>query len=198
MGDRTASSSMSYYQQIDGIKCDKALIETCREAVAGKGDGRVSKDDAAKVFAKIMDGGKITQTEHWTLCYCLTAFKWTEKAQDWILENLKDEDGEPKAKKAKTGDSYYETISGMKCDRGIIDACRDAVNGKGDGRVSKEDVESVWSKAIDGGKVTDCERWTLRYCVTCFNFTEKALDYLNECLKDAKIESLEDVAKEGA
>eukprot|EP00401_Gymnodinium_catenatum_P055779 CAMPEP_0117557172 /NCGR_PEP_ID=MMETSP0784-20121206/52189_1 /TAXON_ID=39447 /ORGANISM="" /LENGTH=189 /DNA_ID=CAMNT_0005354473 /DNA_START=96 /DNA_END=665 /DNA_ORIENTATION=+ len=183
---------MSYYETIDGVKCDKALIEVCREAVAGKGDGRVSKEDAEKVFAKVMDGGKITQAELWTLCYCLTAFKWTEAAHDWILESLKDEDGEPKAKKAKTGGSYYETIEGLKCDRGIIDACREAVEGPGDGRVSVKDVETVWKKMEDGGKVTNAERWTLRYCLTVFKFTEKALDSLSLKLEASGEEGLKD------
>merc|ERR1712113_1251693 len=136
--------------------------------------------------------GKITKTEHWTLCYCLTAFNWTEAAHDWILESLKDEDGEPKAKKAKTGKSYYETIESLKCDRGIIDACRDAVDGKGDERVSALDAEQVWKKVSDGGKVTAVERWTLRYCLTVFNFTEKALDFIKAKLEEDEKKALED------
>ena len=35
------------------------------------------------------------------------------------------------------GDSYYVTIDGVKCDRGIIEAGETAVKAKGDGRVSK-------------------------------------------------------------
>mmetsp|Transcript_18120 Transcript_18120/g.49721 ORF Transcript_18120/g.49721 Transcript_18120/m.49721 type:complete len:190 (+) Transcript_18120:98-667(+) len=185
---------MSYYETVDGVKCDKALIDACREAMAGRGDGRVSREDAKKVFEKAIDGGKITKAEHWSLIHCLTAFHWTEAAHDWILESLKDEDGEPKAKKAKTGGSYYETIEGLKCDRAIIDACREAVDGRGDGRVSAEDAEKVWKKMEDGGKITSAERWTLRYCLTVFNFTEKALDCLKLKLGAAGEKGLEDGA----
>ena len=46
------------------------------------------------------------------------------------------------------GDSYYVTIDGVKCDRGIIEACETAVKAKGDGRVSKEDAEKVFAKGL--------------------------------------------------
>ena len=73
------------------------------------------------------------------------------------------------------GDSYYVTIDGVKCDRGIIDACETAVKAKGDGRVSKEDAEKVFAKAAEGFKVTRCARWTLRYCLAHFKWTEAAV-----------------------
>ena len=40
------------------------------------------------------------------------------------------------------------TIDGVKCDRGIIDACETAVKAKGDGRVSKEDAEKVFVEGL--------------------------------------------------
>ena len=165
----------SYYETIDGARCDRAVIDSCREGVAGKGDGRISVEDAKKVYETLADGGKLTRTERWTFYYCLMHFKWTAAAHDWIIDALKevveeDQDAEPAAKKAKTeGASYYETIDGMKCDRAIVDACRDAIAGRGDGRVSLEDAKMVWEKALDGGKVTRRERWTLRYCLKEFN-----------------------------
>ena len=77
------------------------------------------------------------------------------------------------------------TIDGVKCDRGIIDACETAVKAKGDGRVSKEDAEKVFAKAADGFKVTRCARWTLRYCLAHFKWTEAAVTYLAEQMKAA-------------
>jgi len=175
----------SYYEMIDGKKCDRAIIDACREAVVGQGDGRVSLEDAYKVFEKIADGNKETVVERWTMRYCLTHFKWTEAAHDWIIEQCKTitqgghfEDSP--AKRAKMGSSYYETIDGLKCDRGIVDACRQAVEGQGDGRVSQEDAEKVWAEAADGNKVTDAEKWTLRYCLTSFRFTRAGHDYIME------------------
>merc|ERR1712113_552269 len=119
MGRQKRSESESYYAVIEGMKCDRAIIDACREAVAGQGDGRVSIEDAKKVFEKVADGSKETAVERWTMRYCLTHFKWTEAAHDWIIEECKkltqegQADGSP-AKRAKTGSSYYETIDGMK------------------------------------------------------------------------------------
>merc|ERR1712113_1162668 len=138
MGRQKRSESESYYAVIEGMKCDRAIIDACREAVAGQGDGRVSIEDAKKVFEKVADGGKETAVERWTMRYCLTQFKWTEAAHDWIIKKVtqKGQAEESPSKEAKTGSSYYETIDGMINARGIVDACRLAVEGQGDGRVS--------------------------------------------------------------
>jgi hypothetical protein len=175
----------SYYETIEGKKCDRAIIDACREAVAGQGDGRVSVEDAQKIFEKVADGGKETAVERWTLRYCMTHFKWTEAAHDWIItecEKITQGGGfeNSPTKRAKTGSGYYETIDGMKCDRGIVDACREAVAGQGDGRVSAEDAEKVWAAAADANTVTDTEKWTLRYCLTSFRFTRAGHDYIME------------------
>jgi hypothetical protein len=175
----------SYYETIDGKQCDRAIIDACKVAIEGQGDGRVSVEDAHKIFEKIADGGKETAVERWTMRYCLTHFKWTEAAHDWVIEECKkvtQEGGveDSPAKRAKTGSGYYETIDGMKCDRAIVDACRTAVEGQGDGRVSKEDAEKVWAMAADGNKITNAEKWTLRYCLTSFKFTRAAHDYIDE------------------
>ena len=37
---------------IDGVKCDRGIIDASETAVKAKNDGRVSKEDAEKVFAK--------------------------------------------------------------------------------------------------------------------------------------------------
>ena len=41
--------AMTFYETVDHVKLDKGVLEACREAVAGVGDGRVSVDDAKKV-----------------------------------------------------------------------------------------------------------------------------------------------------
>jgi len=179
------TTGASFYETIDGMDCDRAVIDACRTAVAGQGDGRVSIEDAKQVFEKIADGGRETQKERWTLRYCMQKFKWTDAAHDWIVEELKkvvqeDIHGSP-SKKAKTeGGAYYEAVDGFNCDRGIVDACRDAVAGQGDGRISRDDAEKVWAKAKDGNKVTDAEKWTLRYCFSSFNWTRAGHDWLLE------------------
>jgi len=174
-----------YYETIDGLKCDREVVDACRAGVAGAGDARVSVADAKKVFEAIADGGSETRCERWTLRYCFDEFKWTEAAHDWIVEALKSvPQEEAPAKKARTsGASYYETIDGYKCDRGIVDACREAVAGAGDGRVSVEDAQKIWAKVADGNKVTKAEKWTVRYCLSAFNWSRGAHDFVHDSLK---------------
>lgn len=181
---------LPYYETVDGMKCDRGVIAACRAAVEGGATpGRVSEDDAKSVFAKIADGGKETRTERWTLRHCLQEFKWTDGAHDWIVEALKNvhQEAARPAKKARTeGKSYYEQIDGFKCDRGIIDACKEAVAVEGgDGRVSLEDAGKVWAKAAEGSAVTMAEKWTLRYCMSAFNWSRPAHDFMVEKLQAA-------------
>merc|ERR1711920_9848 len=143
------------------------------------------------VFAKIADGNEVTQTERWTLRHCLLAFKWTEPAHDWIIEEckkLKDAgkytDGGPKQKKLKTDpNDPKETVDGVECDGGIMEECRKAVAGQGDGRVSIEDAKKIFKQAQDDNELTQMERWTLRYCMTEFNWTRPAHDFFVDELK---------------
>jgi hypothetical protein len=173
----------AYYEMVEGMKCDRAVIDACRDATVGQGDGRVSVEDAHKVFAAVADGNKVTKVEMWTLRYCMTEFKWTEAAHDWIVEALNKVQNKPKAKKRTSGKSYYEVIDGCKCDRSIIDTCRECVEGQGDGRVSADDAQKVWEKAKDGKGVTSIEKWTLRYTLCAFNWTRAGHDFMLEQLK---------------
>merc|ERR1739848_342598 len=99
------------------------MIDACRVAVEGKGDVRVSVDDAKKVFEKMADGNKITRNERWTARYCMTEFHWTEAALKWIHEEAKkvkqeDEDKREAGDDHPTaGKSYYVMIDGMRLDR---------------------------------------------------------------------------------
>jgi len=180
----------SYYQQIDGLRCDRAIIDACREAVAPEGQtpGRVSLDDAKRVFVTIADGNKETRAERWTLRHCLQEFKWSEAAHDWIVEELKKVPQEDApAKKARTsGKGYYQTIDGYKCDRAIVDICQAASIVEGEvptvRRLSLEDAQKVWAKAADGKKVTHAEKWTVKYCLSSFTWSRDGHDYVLEQL----------------
>jgi len=175
----------SYYQTIEGVSCDRAIIEACSKAVAGMGDGRVSLDDAKVVFEKVKDAGKVTKAEVWTLRYCLTEYNFTEAANDWITEAVSamTEWGSKEFAQETSNVSHYEQVDGVKCDHGIIEACRKAL--KTGGRISKEEAKAVLAEMLDGGKVTDKEKWTLRLCLSEFNWTEAAHDWIIDELKAA-------------
>merc|ERR1711974_488123 len=98
MGSHGVSPSLGsgYYEKVDGVDCDKDILEQCRESAKGEGDGRVSKKDAEAIFEKVKDGGKVTGAERWSLTYCLTAVKWTDAGQNWIvkaMEEFEEKDG---------------------------------------------------------------------------------------------------------
>lgn len=168
----------SYYEKIDGMKLDRAIIDACRTAVQ---DGQISVDDAKRVYDTVADGNKETRCERWTVLYCLQEFKWAQAAHDLLIEELKKVpqegiSGSP-AKKARTSSTgYYETIDGFKCDRAIIDICREAaaLNETGDAPINDEYAQKVWAKASDANKVTDAEKWTVRYCLSNFKWEPSA------------------------
>jgi len=91
---RCGFARASYYEVIDGLKYDGGCIEAAKEAVAGKGDGRVSKSDAEKILATLLDGpvGKagnsITEIEYRTAFRVLHDYKWTAEAQAMFIERL--------------------------------------------------------------------------------------------------------------
>lgn len=169
------------------MKLARSVIDACRTTVQ---DGQISVDDAKRVWQEVADANKETRCERWTVRYCLLEFKWQEGAREWFIEELKKVpqegiSGSP-AKKARTSTStYYETIDGFKCDRAILDTCREAVAGEGSGPISEDDAKKVWAKAEDGRKVTNCERWTLRYCLTEFQWAPSAQEYILEQLRQA-------------
>ncbi len=82
---------MSYYKIIDGQKYDRQLLEAAEEFVTGKGDGRISYDDALTLFKMAQDRGVITRIEKNTLAYIRDHFAWTSKAQDWFQEQVEKE-----------------------------------------------------------------------------------------------------------
>ena len=80
---------MSYYKTIDGKKYDGELLELAEKLTSGAGDGRLSKDDAAKLLAEVKDGGSYTDVEKDTMAYIRDNYKWTEAADDWFRTEIR-------------------------------------------------------------------------------------------------------------
>ncbi len=80
----------SYYRTIDGKKYDREMIRIAEESVAGRGDGRISIDDAKKLYKAIIDGNTITKTEQQTLDYIKDNFNFTTPASKWLTGELDD------------------------------------------------------------------------------------------------------------
>ncbi|MFY0688293.1 MAG: hypothetical protein JXQ90_14060 [Cyclobacteriaceae bacterium] len=80
LSQELANQKISYYKQIDGKRYKAVTLKMADEAVAGKGDGRISKEDAEKIFATISDGKSYTQVEKDTMRYLRDQYNWTEGA----------------------------------------------------------------------------------------------------------------------
>lgn len=176
-----SEACLKHVSVCDGIQVDKRIIDLCSSEARG-----VSLSAAKKIYEDFAADGVISQGERWTLRYCLANFKWEDEAQTYICnrtDEFNQQKAEPPAKKRRTNKSYYERCDGVKCDRAVIDACREAVSGAGDGRVSLEDAKKVLASATDGGRVTYYEHWSLCYCLAEFNWTKAAHDWIVEELK---------------
>ncbi|MEM9068825.1 MAG: hypothetical protein AAGE52_09980 [Myxococcota bacterium] len=80
---------MSYYKEIDGKKYDAGLIEAAEKAIAGRGDGRISQEDAEMLLKKVKDGDAYTDIEKDTVAYIREKMKWTESADNWFRDEIR-------------------------------------------------------------------------------------------------------------
>ena len=155
-----------YYEIIDGIKCDSNLYNYAKELTKGKGDGRISEQDAILVYKEAMDGNIVTAIEKDTIKCIIKNLNPTDKAREYLEE--------------KINDNYYKIIEGIKCDRKLYNYALELVKGKGDGRISEQDALNLIHDALDGGKITDIEKNTIKIIINKLNCTEKAINIFNE------------------
>ena len=78
----------SYYQIIEGVKYDRSALEAAHAAVAGRGDGRVSLEDARAIYAEMIDGGGVTKIEFRTAFKILADFNFTDEAREGFISAL--------------------------------------------------------------------------------------------------------------
>jgi len=80
---------MNYYKEVGGKKLDGHLLEIADVAVAGAGDGRISKEDAEKMLAAVIDDDVYTAVEKATIDYIHKNYKWTEiSKQHFAVEDV--------------------------------------------------------------------------------------------------------------
>jgi hypothetical protein len=68
------------YVNIDGDKYEKELLELAKKHTTGKGEGKLSKDEVADLFASANDGRGVTDIEKATLKYIRANFEFTPAA----------------------------------------------------------------------------------------------------------------------
>lgn len=156
----------NYYEIIDGKRYNASLISNARFRTRGIGDGRISLQDAQDLWMLANDGGRITEIEEDTLEYLIGKFNWTEKAEEWIKEQM--------GVKREEIKSYYKVIDGLRYDRKILNEADRLVAGKGDGRISQEDAELLLPLFGDFGDITIVEERTLKYLTENYSWTQAA------------------------
>lgn len=59
--------------------------------------------------------------------------------------------------------AYYRIIGGIRYDRSLLDAADAFTQGRGESRISLEEIQQLHQIATDAGKVTDIEWRSLQY-----------------------------------
>lgn len=80
--------SKEYYIEIDGEKYDRGLLETAEGLTKGRGDGRISIEDAEKIWEDAQDNGNVTDIEFKTLEYILNNLNCTRPAIEYLTEKI--------------------------------------------------------------------------------------------------------------
>lgn len=121
-----------------------------------------------QIIECINDVTAITDNEKNTIEHILNTYYCSYEA----LENLR--------KYVKT--SYYKIIHGEKYDRSLLLLAENLVKGQGDGRISEADMKKLVETALDGNRITDCEKKTLKFISKQYNTTDNAKLYLKDIL----------------
>ena len=88
----------------------------------------------------------------------------------------------------KEAKSYYRVIAGKRYDRELLEAADERVKGKGDGRISENDLIELVDLSRDGRGITETELETLNYIKIHYNLTEKANTWLDDHIKEIDAE----------
>lgn len=68
------------YVTIEGEKYEKELIDLATKLTTGRGEGKISKEEAADLLKSASDGKGVTETEMNTLKYIRKTFSFTDSA----------------------------------------------------------------------------------------------------------------------
>ncbi len=68
----------------------------------------------------------------------------------------------------------YVSIDGERYEKELLDLAKQHTTGRGEGKLSKDEVADLFKSAQDGQGVTDTEKKTLAYIRNNFEFTDAA------------------------
>jgi len=79
----------SYYKKIKGKNYDGSLLELADSVTKGKGDGRISLNDAKQLLKKVKDAGSYSDIEKKTMQYIRDNYKFTDEADKWFRTEIR-------------------------------------------------------------------------------------------------------------
>jgi hypothetical protein len=189
---------------------DHKLYVSMSQSLNDAGAVNVPEFDG-KIWPEIADGRagrqELTCNERWTIRYGLGEFNWGSEARLKLmlamptidvmgLDGKKETDvkvitellrgpsleelTDPPAKKRKTGNAELIWVDGMYLDKKMLKVVRAATGD--DGVVDCFEAVPLYHAAADGGELTCCERWTLRFILSAYVFTDAAFMFIKEAL----------------
>lgn len=79
----------SYYTVIRGKKYDRRMLELAEGLTSGRGDGRISINDAKNLLRVVKDANNYSNTEKQTMEYIRKHFKFTKEGDDFFRSEIR-------------------------------------------------------------------------------------------------------------
>jgi len=86
--------------------------------------------------------------------------------------------------------SYYKIINGIAYDRKLLEAAEAFTKGRGESRISLEEIQQLHQMALDAGKLTVIETRTLQYIAQHYVLTEPAKKWFSELNNVGNLEDI--------
>ena len=85
----------SYYKIIGGLRFDKKILVEAKKLTEGRGDGRISYEDAQMLWEAVVDSGELKVEENRSIQLVFQQYSWTDKALEWFLARMAEISKEP-------------------------------------------------------------------------------------------------------
>jgi elongation factor Ts len=141
----------SHYKQIDGKKYAASLLEAADKMTAGQGDGRISKEDAERLFLMLGKDHKYTDLEKETMAFIRDNYKFTEAGNEFIRKEIRSwaatrghknaykvSMDDIKALRQMSGAGIKDCKNALKENDGDMDSAMDWLRTKGISRAAKK------------------------------------------------------------
>mmetsp|Transcript_15057 Transcript_15057/g.21128 ORF Transcript_15057/g.21128 Transcript_15057/m.21128 type:complete len:301 (-) Transcript_15057:808-1710(-) len=199
-------SGVSKYQQIDGKKYERSLLDLAHHLSK---DGSLNKQNAVELWAEALDGRGVSVIEAATIRYIQARFELTAGAHQYLRAMLEDweasargppmeapkndlaggwhldfgkEPTEPKSEESKTEEVKTETKNeAMETELNLKDKLMkkaETLKELDEGILGLSAAHTLWNTARDGHQVTAKEFATLRHILDTYEFTPVARKFL--------------------